>query len=291
MITLDPNARPTFDTLLHTSRGTIFPECFYSFLHNYVSSINDLPAASPFSPIISPNSAGSTTGAHSIAPSTPSTSSFKPNSTSGFSTGGPSAEASSGALPSDSDHRMDRIWADYESVEPYLVPDTNEETVMDIKVDYGLSGGSSRPYQVSFHFWFALSSTQTHPRLRIYYQSSYIYRTGNLSLEALFRSDLAQRPKVGRTSFIYYPDCSLHELDGPALIILSLVSANVRNCALPSSKVRALDVFLALSCHLTDEAKLDRMVPYIVDLLHDEAAIVRAAGLRTLMQVVSSQYH
>jgi len=34
-------------------------------------------------------------------------------------------------------------------------------------------------------------------------------------------------------------------------------------------------VFLALAVHLTDEAKLDRMVPYIVDLLHDEAAVVR----------------
>jgi phosphoinositide-3-kinase regulatory subunit 4 len=29
------------------------------------------------------------------------------------------------------------------------------------------------------------------------------------------------------------------------------------------------------------------MVPYIVDLLHDDAATVRSAGLRTLMQVVS----
>lgn len=73
--------------------------------------------------------------------------------------------------------------------------------------------------------------------------------------------------------------------DGAALIILALVSANVRNCSLPSSKVRALD-FLALSCHLTDEAKLDRMVPYIVELL-DDAASVRSAALRTLMQVVS----
>lgn len=78
----------------------------------------------------------------------------------------------------------------------------------------------------------------------------------------------------------------MHSTDGPALIILSLISANIRNCLLPSSKLRALDVFLALSPHLTDEAKLDRMVPYIVDLLHDEAAIVRAAGLRSLMQIV-----
>lgn len=79
--------------------------------------------------------------------------------------------------------------------------------------------------------------------------------------------------------------------DGPALIILSLVCANIRNCHLPSSKVRALDVFLALSSHLTDEAKLDRMIPYIVDLLHDDAAIVRAAALRTLIQVVSAYIH
>ena len=74
--------------------------------------------------------------------------------------------------------------------------------------------------------------------------------------------------------------------DGPALIILALVTANIRNCSLPSSKLRALDVFLALSCHLTDEAKVDRMVPYIVELLHDDAATVRSAALRTLMQVV-----
>lgn len=74
--------------------------------------------------------------------------------------------------------------------------------------------------------------------------------------------------------------------DGPALIVLALVTANIRNCALPSSKLRGLDVLLALSPYLTDEAKLDRMVPYVVDLLHDDAASVRAAAMRTLMQIV-----
>lgn len=69
--------------------------------------------------------------------------------------------------------------------------------------------------------------------------------------------------------------------------MLSLVSANVRNCQLPSSKIQAMDVFLALSPRLTDEAKLDRMVPYIAELLNDEAASVRMAALRTLIQVVS----
>lgn len=79
--------------------------------------------------------------------------------------------------------------------------------------------------------------------------------------------------------------------DGPALVILALVTANIRNCSLPSSKVRALDVFLALSSHLTDEAKLDRMVPYIIELLHDDAAIVRSSALRTLVQVVSFDFN
>jgi phosphoinositide-3-kinase, regulatory subunit 4 len=76
--------------------------------------------------------------------------------------------------------------------------------------------------------------------------------------------------------------------DGPALIVLALICANVRNCTQPTSRLRALDVFLALSVHLTDEAKLDRLVPYIVDLLRDDAAVVRAAALRTLLQVVST---
>ena len=70
------------------------------------------------------------------------------------------------------------------------------------------------------------------------------------------------------------------------MIILSFVTANIRDCTLPSSKIRALDVFLALACHLTDEAKLDRMVPYIIELLNDDSALVRSAATRALMQVV-----
>ena len=64
------------------------------------------------------------------------------------------------------------------------------------------------------------------------------------------------------------------------------MTANVRTCKLPSSKLKALDVFLALAPHLTDEAKLDRMIPYIVELLQDESSSVRSAAIRTLMQVV-----
>lgn len=149
MIHLDPSSRPTFDTLLHTARGPghVFPESFYSFLHNYVSSVNDLPSPSPFSPSSNqtpnnPTSTGiGTTGAHSVVPSTSSASTVKPGTTTSNTTSG-GGEA---ALPSDSDQRIDRIWADYESVEPYLVADSDSESARPetgVKVDYGYGNGS-----------------------------------------------------------------------------------------------------------------------------------------------------
>jgi phosphoinositide-3-kinase regulatory subunit 4 len=149
MINLDPSVRPTFDTLLHTSRGMVFPECFYSFLHNYVSSINDLPTNPPFV-ITSPPSTTSISAPSAIAPSV-SSSTIRPNSSTGLNTGGvTTSEPLSDTLPSDSDHRMERIWADYESVEPYLAPDAAEEIIMDVKVDYTSPTSSSKPFQVSY---------------------------------------------------------------------------------------------------------------------------------------------
>lgn len=50
----------------------------------------------------------------------------------------------------------------------------------------------------------------------------------------------------------------------------------------------ALDILLALSEHLADDVKLDRLVPYVITLLTDETALVRANALKTLTQVVSA---
>ncbi|KAI0768204.1 hypothetical protein BD413DRAFT_672415 [Trametes elegans] len=237
MVAIDPSARPTFDTLLHTSRGTVFPECFYSFLHNYVYSVNEVNAPALFSSAQPP-------------PVTPSSAVPQPHKPLGSSVAALNGDAPNEPLPSDSDSRMGRIWADYESMESYLVNDAVEETIMDVKVDYVPQIISSRP------------------------------------LHDVLPVELNIPNRESKLHSAWSPRKRAAAEDGPALIILSLVCANIRNCHLPSSKVRALDVFLALSAHLTDEAKLDRMVPYIVDLLHDDAAIVRASALRTLMQVL-----
>ena len=133
MISLDPSERPTFNTLLHTPHGAVFPESFYSFLHNYVSSINKL-----LSNVLAINSPLPTVLPSHITPSI-SGSSFRPGPSAGLNpnaNAGIGTEIKSDALPSDSDHCLERIWADYKSIEPYITPEKVERSGMDVKIEY-----------------------------------------------------------------------------------------------------------------------------------------------------------
>ena len=220
MISLDPSSRPTFDAALASARGRVLPECFYSFLHGYVASISERVPTTTTPP---------TAKSKEPAP-------------------GPGE-----ALPSDSDHRIDRIWEDYASVEPYLIPPQQlDRTITDARILHEV-----------------LSPSFYHPH-------------ADNTAQDIFPVSL-QIP-----SYTPSPHTTPAE-DGPPLILLSLVLANIRNCSLPSSRIRALDILLALCAQLTDESKLDRAVPYVVELLRDEVAIVRAAAVRTLMQIVSGR--
>ena len=151
MIALDHTARPTFDTILHTSRGIVFPECFYSFLHNYVHSVCELSDKSPF--LASPPPTAGTPTTTPIS-QTPKPAQRAPLSMSQDLQGDDN-------LPSDSDHRMERIWSDFESVETYLEQDAGEAPPVESKVE-SLTAASSTfiPLQVSFSSfevtsWFA----------------------------------------------------------------------------------------------------------------------------------------
>lgn len=150
MISLDPAARPTFNMLLAGARGTVLPECFYSFLHEYVASVGERPSSLPF-----PSSSFSVSN---VPPSTyfpaptPNTTIKVPSKDTVATTAG--APGNDSVLPSDSDHRIERIWEEYENVDPYLFDDTDvEKTVMDVKVDFGNNvTGPSKPFQVYFAF-------------------------------------------------------------------------------------------------------------------------------------------
>ena len=74
--------------------------------------------------------------------------------------------------------------------------------------------------------------------------------------------------------------------DNVALLISNVVISSLRSTARASSRLRGCELLLAFGEHLTDEAKLDRILPYAVALLDDEVVAVRIAALRTVTQLV-----
>ena len=76
-------------------------------------------------------------------------------------------------------------------------------------------------------------------------------------------------------------------VDDGSLIFLTLVVSSLRHTARATARVRACDLMLAFAERVTDEAKLDRILPYVVALLNDRADGVKIAALRTMTQVLS----
>lgn len=76
-------------------------------------------------------------------------------------------------------------------------------------------------------------------------------------------------------------------VDDGSLIFLSLVVSSIRNTARANARIRACDLMLAFAERITDEAKLDRVLPYVVAMLNDRADIVKVTAIRTMTQLVS----
>lgn len=70
------------------------------------------------------------------------------------------------------------------------------------------------------------------------------------------------------------------------LIFLTLVVSNLRNTAKSSARIKACDILLALAERVSDEAKLDRILPYVMILLNDRTDAVKIAAVRTLAQLL-----
>ncbi|TPX59254.1 hypothetical protein PhCBS80983_g02602 [Powellomyces hirtus] len=71
------------------------------------------------------------------------------------------------------------------------------------------------------------------------------------------------------------------------LLFSAIVCSALRNVFYPSSKIHALDLLLALGIHLSDEVRLDRLVPYVMSLVDDTNSVVRANAVKTLTQLLS----
>lgn len=80
----------------------------------------------------------------------------------------------------------------------------------------------------------------------------------------------------------------LKKADDGALIFVSLICSLLRNLRQPSSKLAAIDCLLAIGIHLDDSLKLERVVPYLVNLISDPMPMVRSLALRALTQLLAT---
>ncbi|PSN62239.1 phosphoinositide 3-kinase regulatory subunit 4 [Corynespora cassiicola Philippines] len=75
-------------------------------------------------------------------------------------------------------------------------------------------------------------------------------------------------------------------VDDGNLIFLTIVVSCMRGTARASARVRGLELLLAFAEKLTDEAKLDRVIPYVATMLMDKSEQVKIAALRTMTQIL-----
>jgi phosphoinositide-3-kinase, regulatory subunit 4 len=71
------------------------------------------------------------------------------------------------------------------------------------------------------------------------------------------------------------------------LIFTQIILANLRHVNKPSTKIVALQLIQRISCHSSDETRLQRLVPSTVFHLQDQDPLVRAMALNTLTNALS----
>lgn len=197
MIQLDPESRYAADEYLNFWRRKVFPEYFYSFLHQYMGLITD-------------PSSGRT-------PVMPETGNF-----------------------GEADDRIDRVYFDFDKISYFLGYENEQAKPATVSDNQRHGSDQVIPVQVDI-------PNNRHPA-----------------------SSAGRRP-----------------VDDGSLIFLTLVVSCLRNTARATARLRACDLMLAFAERITDEAKLDRVLPYVTVLLTSKSEIVKAAAVRTVTQLVS----
>lgn len=118
---------------------------------------------------------------------------------------------------------------------------------------------------------------------RVYYdfdKISFFLGYGPSPGQPTSRSPLALRSN----NRVKSPDANPALYDG-SLLFLTLVVSSLRNTAKASARLKACDLLVAFAERLPDEAKLDRILPYIVGLLSDPSDVVKTAAIYALTSI------
>eukprot|EP01156_Anaeramoeba_ignava_P011516 Anaeramoba_ignava/a483709_22.p1 GENE.a483709_22~~a483709_22.p1 ORF type:complete len:1912 (+),score=612.18 a483709_22:65-5800(+) len=72
------------------------------------------------------------------------------------------------------------------------------------------------------------------------------------------------------------------------LLILNIISTSIRNCYRPQTKIMGLDLLKKISRNVNDQIKTDRIIPYLLSMLNDINARVRATAIQTIIEILES---
>ena len=124
---------------------------------------------------------------------------------------------------------------------------------------------------------------------RVYYDFDKIsFFLGYSANAASSRKETRSSPTKRPRSTTLLPSKSDNNLYDGALLFLSLICSSLRNSTKAASRLKALDLLVAFAARLPDEAKLDRIVPYLVSLLSDTSDVVQASAVRALTSVLET---
>ncbi|KAG0188811.1 Serine/threonine-protein kinase [Apophysomyces sp. BC1034] len=239
MIQIDPRSRYT-EMRLADRRVKAFPQYFYTFLHQYISSVSD-----KYDNLPTPRPSSEMNTLLSLSPVFPGVTPINKKIT-------------------DADEKIERIYHDFDKIAYFLSLHGQSEAGTDSGQDF--SDPSRAPPGERRRTLSDLPNTTASAILLPPTLNIPNYESNNTS--------------TSKTNY------ALQSGEHGSLIFLSFVCSLIRNTLYPSSKLKALDILLALGEHLPDVVKLDRLVPYLMALLSDESDLVRANAIKTLTQVL-----
>ncbi|ORX83365.1 hypothetical protein BCR32DRAFT_150444 [Anaeromyces robustus] len=118
----------------------------------------------------------------------------------------------------------------------------------------------------------------------------YTNKNINELLEFLEYSNFELEKEIQRLKFEFTPtkDQIQKMHDGGCQILITYICSNIRNVYLPSSKIYALDMIFFLALCVSDQYKLDQVLPYFLSLLHDENAYVKVNTIQKLVKLLQT---
>lgn len=257
----DPTKRSEAKKYLSQWTGTLFPE-YFTNLHGYISQLMALEPEEKINTIMRDFDdllARFTGTPQAPAPKSPQRSPSPPLSPKGNN---------STTLTSDRAKEMDKIWNNEEIAKEKAAEERAFRSLMDTEEALQrLESGEPLTLPPD-----DLPATPSPPSMS---QSKPIINADTCALSADFDA-----PKAPTT---LPPPGS----EG-AVMLLAMVTAFLHSCRSPSAKLTALDFFDRCATVVDSEARLQRIVPYVLSLINDESALVRADAIRVLTHAVIS---